>query len=182
MWLGAVYKTSRRQSFFVGVRRVSEQTHPRDNLIDPLCLCRAPMSLTHSEDECPGYQRQTFECPVCGGTMTQWKGVSSARCTTQRKRAANVGVGNPVGAFGCQSLSWASTGSNPRTPPSGNSSKAISYRPSAFACRTSFSFRTSTASRTVSGALCAFRTSMAARTSSGFRSFVQSVSISRSAQ
>jgi hypothetical protein len=30
--------------------------------------------------------------------------------------------------------------------------------------------------------LCAFRTSMAARTSSGFRSFVQSVSISRSAQ
>jgi hypothetical protein len=113
MWLGAVYKTSRRQSFFVGVRRVSEQTHPRDNLIDPLCLCRAPMSLTHSEDECPGYQRQTFECPVCGGTMTQWKGVSSARCTTQRKRAANVGVGNPVGAFGCQSLSRASTGSNP---------------------------------------------------------------------
>jgi hypothetical protein len=116
MWLGAVYKTSRRQSFFVGVRRVSEQTHPRDNLIDPLCLCRAPMSLTHSEDECPGYQRQTFECPVCGGTMTQWKGVSSARCTTQRKRAANVGVGNPVGAFGCQSLSRASTGSKLQFP------------------------------------------------------------------
>jgi hypothetical protein len=57
---------------------VSNQTHPQDNRIHPLCLCRAPMSLTRSEELYPGYQRRTFECPVCGDTMTQWAGVSLA--------------------------------------------------------------------------------------------------------
>jgi hypothetical protein len=72
-------KSSPRQSFFVGVRRVSQiqQTHAQDNLVLPVCLrCRsAPMSLTCTEEEYPGYKRRMFECLVCGATMTQWAGV-----------------------------------------------------------------------------------------------------------
>ena len=45
----------------------------------PLCLrCRGRMLLTCTEEQYPGYKRQAFECPACGGTMTQWAGVSSA--------------------------------------------------------------------------------------------------------
>jgi len=36
------------------------------------------MSVTHTEDEYPGYQRRTFACPVCSRTMTQWAGISRA--------------------------------------------------------------------------------------------------------
>src|SRR5215475_14413850 len=72
--------TSRRRSFFVGRRGVSQspQTDSQDHLIFPVCLgCRAaPMSLTSTEEEYPGYQRRMFECPVCAETMTQWAGVS----------------------------------------------------------------------------------------------------------
>ena len=51
----------------------------QDNLTLPVCLkCRGRMSLTCTEEEYPGYKRQTFECPVCGGTMTQWASVSPA--------------------------------------------------------------------------------------------------------
>ena len=32
------------------------------------------MRLTRVEDEYPGYQRRMFECPGCGGTMTEWAG------------------------------------------------------------------------------------------------------------
>ena len=34
------------------------------------------MLLTCTEEEYPGYKRQTFECSVCGGTMTQWAAVA----------------------------------------------------------------------------------------------------------
>jgi hypothetical protein len=56
------------------------QTDSQGHLIHPLCLlgCNAPMALTHTEDEYPGYQRRTFTCPDCGDTMTQWTGVSLA--------------------------------------------------------------------------------------------------------
>ena len=37
------------------------------------------MLLTCTEEEYPGYKRQTFECSGCGGTMTQWAAVSSFR-------------------------------------------------------------------------------------------------------
>ena len=49
----------------------------QDDLILPVCLkCRGRMLLTCTEEEYPGYKRQTFECSVCGGTMTQWALVS----------------------------------------------------------------------------------------------------------
>ena len=68
-----------RAFVFVGVRRVSqiEQSHPQDNPIPlPMCLkCRAaPMLVTCTEEEYPGYHRRMYECPVCGETMTQWGG------------------------------------------------------------------------------------------------------------
>ena len=46
----------------------------QDSLSLPICMkCRAgQMSLTHSEEAYPGYERRTFECPVCNQTMTQW--------------------------------------------------------------------------------------------------------------
>jgi hypothetical protein len=33
------------------------------------------MLLTCTEEEYPGYKRQTFECSVCGGTMTLFRPV-----------------------------------------------------------------------------------------------------------
>jgi len=32
------------------------------------------MRLIRVEDEYPGYQRRMFECPGCGGTVTEWAG------------------------------------------------------------------------------------------------------------
>ena len=43
------------------------------------------MLLTCTEEEYPGYKRQTFECSVCGGTMTQWAAVSSASNSSSRR-------------------------------------------------------------------------------------------------
>jgi hypothetical protein len=67
--------------FFMGVRHLSQirQTHSQENRIFPECLrCRAaPMSLTCTEEEYPGYKRRMFECLICGDTMTQWAGVPS---------------------------------------------------------------------------------------------------------
>jgi len=46
-----------------------------DESKNPSCLrCNSPMRLTRVEDEYPGYQRRMFECPGCGGTMTEWAG------------------------------------------------------------------------------------------------------------
>jgi hypothetical protein len=57
----------------------TDERDPLEHLNGPLCLrCRAArMSLTHTEEEYPGYTRRMFECPVCGETMTQWAGVAS---------------------------------------------------------------------------------------------------------
>jgi hypothetical protein len=52
----------------------THQTDPQNHLCH---RCSAPMSLTSTEDEYPGYQRRMFECPICGGTMTQWAGDSA---------------------------------------------------------------------------------------------------------
>ena len=80
---GTVTQSSRRQSLFGGVRRVSQiqKTHSQNYLTRPVCLsCRAaPMSVTCTKEEYPGYQRRMFECPVCGDTMTQWIGASDRR-------------------------------------------------------------------------------------------------------
>ena len=46
-----------------------------DEFKNPSCLkCNSPMRLTSVEDEYPGYQRRMFECPACGGTVTEWTG------------------------------------------------------------------------------------------------------------
>jgi hypothetical protein len=53
-----------------------QQTQPTsyvDEIVHPLCArCRAPMWLTHVEDEYPGYERRRFECQACGAAMTEW--------------------------------------------------------------------------------------------------------------
>jgi hypothetical protein len=51
----------------------------QDDLILPICArCGGRMLLTCTEEKYPGYSRQVFECPFCGGAMTRWAGVSSA--------------------------------------------------------------------------------------------------------
>jgi len=56
----------------------ADANSPQDTFDLPICLrCRAaPMSLTCTKEEYPGYQKRMFECPVCGDTMTQWAAVS----------------------------------------------------------------------------------------------------------
>jgi len=34
------------------------------------------MSLVCIQEQYPGYTKRLFECPLCGGTMTQWAGAS----------------------------------------------------------------------------------------------------------
>ena len=49
-----------------------------DEIVHPLCArCRAPMWLTHVEDEYPGYERRRFECQACGAAMTEWACISN---------------------------------------------------------------------------------------------------------
>ena len=57
----------------------TSKTLAQDDLIVPVCArCGGRMLLTCSVEEYPGYNRQVFECSLCGGAMTRWAGASSA--------------------------------------------------------------------------------------------------------
>jgi len=53
---------------------IADQPDPIEPLAHPVCVkCGAPgMWLMGTEEQYPGYTRRLFECPLCGGTMTQW--------------------------------------------------------------------------------------------------------------